>query len=152
MRSRASTAGLWFCVAACSLPAACSRRTPPPPPPEKITDPAVSAAASAIARAIVGPPPSALGQKLGPEYAVHVACTSGESCLVDLVDDHGLPLGRWNFAHLAQLGEALRSHAVSRVILTADASVPYARVIEVIDAARAGGAPDVSFGVATGDR
>jgi biopolymer transport protein ExbD len=142
---RRSSATLWVGVAG-ALAVACSRRSPPE---RTTTDPAVSAAASAIARAIVGPPPHASGRTPGPKYEVHVRCDAGGACVADLVDDHGLPAGKWDFSHLSGLSDALRSRGVSEIVLTADPSVPYARVIEVMDAARLGGAPDISFAAPT---
>jgi hypothetical protein len=129
-------------LAACRSNRSAPRDTAGEPP--GAPDPAVSAAARAIARNIVGPPPSSRDFDAGPLYRVNVACDP-RPCTVDLADDARHPVGRWDLEHLAGLTSALRDRHVQQIALSASPEVPYADVISVMDAAREGGAADVTF-------
>lgn len=91
------------------------------------------------------PPPSATAGDAGAPYRVRVRCGAAP-CTVDLADDAGRPLGHWAVEHLEPMTAALREHHVTGVVITAGTDVPYATVIAVMDAARAGGAGDIAFG------
>jgi hypothetical protein len=142
---RAAVASLLL-VAVNLLPACRSSRSASGNAPAK-REKVMNAAASAYARAMVGPPPSSRDSDAGAIYAARIVCGGdAAACIVDLADGGGHPVDRWDFAHLASLTAALRDRHVTTIVLSADPIAPYASVVAVLDAAREAGTYDVSFG------